>query len=459
MRKNLLIFGCGQHAQDCQYVILNNLHERAEAPRIRLLVELEVQREWVENFLQKQSLRPQQCFFLPEEDRNSPTIHPALLTLLEKIKPQLDGVLVCTEPKAHKKYIEWAVKNNLDVLVDKPLTAPPVNQTGPSQIWQDYLDIANWLQHSPAKLTLMTNKRFHRAFAYLYAQVKEALLQCRLPITHIEISDACGIWTFPQEYAQLENHPHKYGYGVLLHTGFHYIDLLTHFEQLNHLLGYQEDNIIVNACGTTPYDVLHQMTAANYNHLFHTDQFTQEFNQLDWNAYKQYGFLDLLSSFQFMKGDAVITQASLTMIQNSLSSRTQPVNPLNFHQGVSGKQTLTHIGIFIGPLFYARLSYCQPTEFTEEKPMCFYGVEFYRNSRLIGGKPYQRQIFKDFVELPYLAYPVTLNYISKEQIVLNWLKGKSPQTDFSCYSRPIYLISRVFEKIFHQRNSNNKKSA
>lgn len=457
MRKNLLVFGCGQHAQDCQYYILNNLRERKNPISVRLLVELDVQRQFVETFLQKQSLQPEQCFFLPEEDRNSSTIHPDLLAILEKIKPQLDGVLICTEPRAHKKYIEWAIKNNLDILSDKPLTAPPVNQTGPSQIWQDYLDIENWLQHSHAKLTLMTNKRLHKAFSYLYEQVKEAVLQYHMPITHIEISDACGVWTFPQEYARLENHPHKYGYGVLLHTGFHYIDLLTHFQRLNHLLGLKEDYINVNACGTTPYDVLHQMTAENYNRLFHTDSFTQEFNQIDWNAYKQYGLLDMMSSFQFIKDDAIITQASLTMLQNTLSSRTRSVNPLNFHLGVDGKQTLTHIGIFLGPLFYARLSYCQPTELSEEKPMLFYGVECYRNSRLVGGKPYQRQIFQDFVELPYLKNPVTLNHVSKEQIVMNWLQGQPPQTDFSSYACPIHLTAHVFEEIFRQRGQRGKK--
>lgn len=451
MRKNLLIIGCGQHAQDCQYLILNNLYERKTPLTIQLLVELDVQREYVEDFLQKQSLQPKQCFFLPEKDRDNPAINSDLLKLLEEIKTQIDGVLICTEPKAHKKYIEWAIKNNLDVLTDKPLTAPPVNKTGPFQIRQDYLDITNWLQNSKAKITLMTNKRLHKAFAYLYEQVKEVLLQCQMPITHIEISDACGIWTFPKEYELLENHPHKYGYGVLLHTGFHYIDLLTHFQSLNHLIDCQEDDIIVNACGTTPYDVLHQMTDTHYNRLFNTDFFSQEFKQIDWNAYKQYGLLDLISSFQFIKNDAVITQASLTMIQNSLSARTEFVDPLNFNRGISGKQTLTHIGIFIGPLFYARLSYCQPTELSKERPVFFYGVECYRNSRLIGGNAYQRQIFKDFVELPYIKHPVSLNYISKEEIVLNWLEGSAPKTAFSSYSCPINLTYRVFEEIFKKR--------
>ncbi len=451
MRKNLLIFGCGQHAQDCQYVILNNLYERKKQISVRLLVELDVQRDWVNNFLQKQSLRPQECFFLPDNDRNSPSINPDLLNLLEKIKTEIDGVLICTEPKAHKKYIEWAIKNNLDVLTDKPLTAPPVNKTGPLQIWQDYLDIENWLKNSKATITLMMNKRLHKAFSYLYEQVKDVILQCNVPVTHIEISDACGVWTLPQEYADIENHPHKYGYGVLLHTGFHYIDLLTHFQRLNHLIELKEDDILVNACGTTPYDVLHQMTAENYNNLFNTDSFTQEFKQLDWNAYKQYGLLDLISSFQFLKDDAVITQASLTMLQNSLSSRTEQIDPFNYNRGVSGKQTLTHIGIFVGPLFYARLSYCQATELTEERPVYFYGIEFYRNSRLIGGKPYQRQIFKDFVELPYLKHPVSLNYVSKEEIVLNWLNGANPKTEFSSYACPVHLTARVFEEIFKKR--------
>lgn len=66
------MIGCGQHAQDCQYVILDSLYQQGFGLEIELLVELEAQKNIVSGFIiHTQDLRPKQCFFLPEDDRNS----------------------------------------------------------------------------------------------------------------------------------------------------------------------------------------------------------------------------------------------------------------------------------------------------------------------------------------------------------------------------------------------------
>ena len=36
----------------------------------------------------------------------------------------------------------------------------------------------------------------------------------------------------PHDY-DIENHPYKYGYGKLFHSGYHFIDLLAEFVKLN----------------------------------------------------------------------------------------------------------------------------------------------------------------------------------------------------------------------------------
>ena len=157
MKRNIVVIGLGPHAQACQYRFLEELRQGGMPVRVRLLVELQDRQADVEQFLQEKILQPDQIFGLPVTDRNDPQIHPQLLHHLEKIKSTVDGILICTEPKAHKKYILWALENNIDVLTDKPLTAPLINEQGFHQVYQDFLDIEDALKKSSARLCLLTN--------------------------------------------------------------------------------------------------------------------------------------------------------------------------------------------------------------------------------------------------------------------------------------------------------------
>ena len=317
MKRNIVVIGLGPHAQACQYRFLEGLHRRGTPLRVRLLVELQDRVADVEQYLQDKSLQPDQLFALPLTDRTNPEIHPQLLAYLEQIKRTIDGVLVCTEPKSHKKYILWALQNNIDVLTDKPLTAALLNEQGPQQIYQDFLDIEEALKKSTARLCLLTNKRVHAAYQAVYNHVRDFVTQYKVPVTQIEISEGGGVWPLPKEFKTRENHPYKYGYGVLLHTGFHYVDLLAHYQSVNHLIGLEEDEVKLHAFGTTPFDAVHQLTQPVYEKLFPKEDFSEEFSSLPLEDYKKYGITDVVSSFQFLKDGAVITQGNLNMLQNT----------------------------------------------------------------------------------------------------------------------------------------------
>ena len=448
MKKNLIIFGLGPHAQACQYKFLENLYKAGLAIKILLLAELQDQQTNIETFFEDKELLPEQIIGLPPEDRNSDTINPKLLSALEAIKDQVDGVLICTEPKAHKKYILWALQNNIDVLTDKPLTACNINQKGPQQLWQDYLDIEKALASSKARVTLLTNKRIHPAYKAVYDITKEFVCEYKVPITQIEISEGGGVWNFPCEFAGKENHPYKYGYGILLHTGFHYVDLLLHYQSINHLIGFKEDSINIHAFGTTPFDVLHQISKANYENLFSGEDFSEEFKQIPWDDYKKFGIVDALVSLQFLKEGAVITQSNLNMLQNTLSARDFRPAPKDPYLG-SGRLTQNYISIFCGPLFHIHLNFFQP-DLLPEDDVDNYIVEIYRNTQLIGGKSYEKIESKDslFVEG---EGNISLNYVAKRNILENWLEDSCPTNDFALHKRAVKLTADIFEEILKRR--------
>lgn len=453
-KHNIIVIGLGPHAQAVQYHFLEEMAQTGYPVRVKLLVELQDRKDDIENYFANKNLLPEEIVGLPVSDRNNPEINPTLLKKLEEIKGETDGLVLCTEPKAHKKYIVWALKNNIDVLADKPLTAPIINEQGPKQIWQDYLDIEQALQKSKAHLNLLTNKRVQPAYQAVYQYVRDFVTEYNMPVTHIDMSDGGGVWPFPIEFLTRENHPYKYGYGILLHTGFHFVDLLLHYQSINHLIGFEEDKINLHAFGTTPFDVLHQMPQKVYENLFPEENFTQEFNNIPLQDYKKYGCLDIISDLQFEKNGAIITQASLNMLQNTLSSRANRPLPKDLYLKL-GRLTQNYISIFCGPLFNVRLNYFQPDKLAPGE--CdYYIVEVCRNTALIGGESYCCYEFDDKT-LSILNKPITLNKKSKQDIFINWMNGICPETDFALYKRTVWLTWKLFEEIFARRKERFKK--
>ena len=108
MKKNFIIIGLGPHAQSCQYEFLEHQFNKGREITVSLLADLQDKNKDIDNYLKDKNLQPQQIIGLPESDRNSPEINHNLLNFLEQIKNSVDGVIICTEPKAHKKYILWA---------------------------------------------------------------------------------------------------------------------------------------------------------------------------------------------------------------------------------------------------------------------------------------------------------------------------------------------------------------
>ena len=449
MKQNLLVIGLGPHAQFCQYRFLEEMARQGAPVHVRLLVELQDRQENIENYLADKTLLPDEIFGLPVEDRNAAQIHPRLLEKLNQLAPKLDGVVLCTEPKAHKKYILWALEHGLDVLTDKPLTAPLLNAQGPVQVWQDFVDIERALSHSRSHITLLTNKRVHPAYEAVYDHVCEFATQYGMPITHIEISEGGGVWHFPLEYQKGENHPHKYGYGVLLHTGFHYVDLLLHYQSINHLIGFKEDAINVHAFCTTPFDVFHQFPQSVYEQILPAEKFTDEFKQVPQQDYKHYGEVDVVSSLQFIKDGAVTTQAGLNILQHTLSSRTQRATPANLYLKL-GRLTQNYISLFCGPLLNVRLSFFQPDRLDKEDSDV-YVVEVCRNTGLVGGESYHWEEFDDKVVAPDGQF-ASLNNDSKRMLFKQWISGTCPEkTDFALHKRSVQLTARLFEEIFARR--------
>ncbi len=143
-----------------------------------------------------------------------------------------DAVIICTEPKAHKAFALWALELGLPVFMDKPITAFP-DYDAVESLATDFDELVYARNRVGARVVISCERRMHHGYAYVEAFLRRFIAEHRVPITYINVHFGGGVWMMPWEFGLLENHPFKYGYGILLHSGYHYLDLLVRLAALN----------------------------------------------------------------------------------------------------------------------------------------------------------------------------------------------------------------------------------
>lgn len=112
---NLLLIGLGPHSKR---IYIPALRKNSKA-QIRALVELMNVRKETEAYLKNQEINLQTIY--TEKFTEMPEQLEGMLSqiILEK---EIKGVIIATEPTSHLPYAKWALKNNLNILIDKPIT-------------------------------------------------------------------------------------------------------------------------------------------------------------------------------------------------------------------------------------------------------------------------------------------------------------------------------------------------
>ncbi len=117
---NLLLIGMGPHARRT-YLPHIQKHSNRYNVRLSAVVELESRRSEVEALCGQLGISPAQLFVSPFRSNRMPADVCDQLDALVA-RHGVNGVIISTEPLAHRVYLEYALQRNLNVLVDKPMT-------------------------------------------------------------------------------------------------------------------------------------------------------------------------------------------------------------------------------------------------------------------------------------------------------------------------------------------------
>ncbi|OQD81358.1 hypothetical protein PENANT_c028G08921 [Penicillium antarcticum] len=148
----------------------------------------------------------------------------------------IDCVIISTEPVAHKAYGLWAMEQGLNVIMDKPITARKhacTSITAAKGIAEDYEELQNAYDELQSRkqtcFLIQCHRRYHPLYDFVTDKIRQIQTLAGCPITSISSSHCDGNWRMPKEIVEQDYHTFKDGYGKISHSGYHLLDICSHF--------------------------------------------------------------------------------------------------------------------------------------------------------------------------------------------------------------------------------------
>ncbi len=307
---DLLLVGVGPHAHYKHLPMIRKAMSSGLASGYSIL-ELETARPRLEELVRTLDVKPERIVTIPDRRQEGEWYTADSDAALEELCRSSTRVMICTEPKAHFPYIRWCLANGRDCLVDKPVTIPMSgNVIDPRRLAAELRELIEIGRDSPASCSVMTPRRYHHVYETVRRYVGWLVRRLGVPVTYLSIYHGEGVWNTPVEYLEREDHPYKYGYGKLLHSGYHYVDILA---RLLDLSGDTDFDVVSRLA--RPEDQQSQMAAA-YSRM-------EGAVAVEPASGHPFGETDLVASFAARKKGTgeVVTLGNLALLQTTTSLR------------------------------------------------------------------------------------------------------------------------------------------
>ncbi|OGZ95230.1 MAG: hypothetical protein A3I44_04455 [Candidatus Sungbacteria bacterium RIFCSPLOWO2_02_FULL_51_17] len=425
-------------------------------------MELETQAKNISLFLSARALKPEETVFIPDTAVNRTggaldgEARRALDALIEK--ERIDGIIISTEPKAHKVYAEWAFHHGIHVLMDKPITAPlhpSTDMRAARRIYEDYRDLENARKKGGARCYVTCQRRNHAGYTFIKKYLKDFVSHMEIPISYIDVYHADGAWNLPHEF-QKENHPYKYGYGKLMHSGYHFVDLFAWIASINNcILRARPEMASVYTTRFAPNDLFHQIDEAASARLFDRPELWNFWRTYRPNEYEAFGELDAYVLIQLMREKNVITTGSINLQQNSFSKRGWYDLPEDTYKG-NGRIRHERVNIQVSQFLNIQVhSYQSSEKGTDTREPGSIGsddhfdVLIFRNKKIIGGEDFVKYSIGEEMRSRNRMDPYYLghNEQARETTMINFIEGNDDESELPHHKFTNQLLSTMYASI------------
>lgn len=300
------------------------------------IIELESQRSWVFSSLEQVKLQPQNTYFIKEpRDTKEWSAFDGFKVFFEDILSQglTPKVYIATEVRAHESYLKYCVEMGFESLTEKPVFAPMRNGTfHPESIDKAMAELLQKSRHNSGKHSVMTLGRYHPIYNDIFInKLKEKMSLLSAPISSIHLKVAGGVWNKHSEYINREDHPYKYGYGMIMHGAYHYLDILCQCIELNGLF-YELNDLVLSIKSFAAFPGDQSVRVSEKYSAKISDQsegWVSEYSSINWGETDVTSIIKVLN----MRNNKVLTLGTISLEQTTPSVRSWS----SFPEGVYNK--------------------------------------------------------------------------------------------------------------------------
>lgn len=459
--KNVALVGIGPHAKR---IYLN--YFKKHKVNLALVIDLNSQRESIKKYLLENGFKNTRIFTIDDKYKDDEHLSEELSSNLLAVCNTLEitHLIISTEPKGHFMYLEFALKNNINVLTDKPITVSK-NMTSLrsiEKVRKQYYEILELAKHSKGTCKVMCQRQYHRGYEKIKEVLTDVVDEYKMPITNIDIFHSDGAWEMPHDLEK-ENHPYKYGYGKLFHSGYHFIDLLSDFIKINDSLGGNKSIVSgeVYSKVFTPNDEMNILNIEDYKRLFKDQNIPEFYNENSNPNFNKYGEKDYHGLLTFYnKNGFPITTANLNLLHNGVSRRSW-IESKDFYKS-NGRIRHERINIEIGHLLNIQVHSYQSKEICDrtDNEELVGGLEhfdiYFFNNPLIDKEPFKEihlgDMYSEKEKKEFLGY----NELSREIFLTNFLNNKDCKGDIRDQALAIEILYSCAKGIHNHYNHKNK---
>jgi len=459
--KNVALVGIGPHAKR---IYLN--YFKKHKVNLALVIDLNSQRESIKKYLLENGFKNTKIFTIDDKYKDDENLSDKLSSNLLAVCNTLEitHLIISTEPKGHFMYLEFALKNNINVLTDKPITVSK-NMTSLrsiEKVRKQYYEILELAKHSKGTCKVMCQRQYHRGYEKIKEVLTDVVDEYKMPITNIDIFHSDGAWEMPHDLEK-ENHPYKYGYGKLFHSGYHFIDLLSDFIKINDSLGGNKSIVSgeVYSKVFTPNDEMNILNIEDYKRLFKDQIIPEYYNENSNPNFNKYGEKDYHGLLTFYnKNGFPITTANLNLLHNGVSRRSW-IESKDFYKS-NGRIRHERINIEIGHLLNIQVHSYQSKEICDrtDNEELVGGLEhfdiYFFNNPLIDKEPFKEihlgDMYSEKEKKEFLGY----NELSREIFLTNFLNNKDCKGDIRDQALAIEILYSCAKGIHNHYNHKNK---
>lgn len=461
MNKNIMLVGLGPHSKR---IYMNYFKNHGIAPKI--LVDLESNKEYVRKYLDENGYSDTIIWTLPDKYKDCETLPEQEYNSLLKLckENEINYIISSTEPKAHNMYLQFALKNDINILSDKPITVVKGMDKieNIKKVKQQYEELLKLYQDSNCKCNIMCQRQYHRGYIFIKKLLAEIISKYNIPITYIDIYHCDGNWEMPHDLDK-ENHPYKYGYGKLYHSGYHFIDLLAELVKLNNLTDNSKRITQGKMYGDifTPDDEKIVFNSDDFQNIFNLENMSEPYSSLKEKDYSCYGEKNFYGNIGFYNSDnRLITTANINLLHYGFSRRGW-FESRDYYKK-NGRIRHERINIQVGPLLNIQVHSYQSKEIKERTNSIdetltggleHFDIDIYRNVDIIGGVPFQRVQLRDLYgdELGKENF-IGFNEFSREEFVNSFLNNNSDKGDLRDQDLGMEILYSASKIIYDKKN-------